>query len=96
VNKQELLEAVAKALATSKAHAGEIVDLFFSAEGLIAKELKQGGSVNLTGFGSFEVRKRAAREGRNPQTGATIKIKASKVPAFRPGKGFKDVVNKAK
>ena len=61
-----------------------------------AKELKKGGSVNLTGFGSFEVRKRAAREGRNPQTGATIKIKASKVPAFRPGKGFKDIVNKGK
>jgi DNA-binding protein HU-beta len=96
VNKQELIEAVAKALDTSKAHAGEIVDLFFSADGLIAKELKKGGSVNLTGFGSFEVRTRAAREGRNPQTGATIKIKPSKVPAFRPGKGFKDVVNKAK
>lgn len=96
MNKQELIEAVAKALDTSKAYAGEVVDLFFSAEGLIARELKKGGSVNLTGFGSFEVRKRAAREGRNPQTGATIKIKASKVPAFRPGKGLKDVVNKAK
>jgi DNA-binding protein HU-beta len=96
VNKQELIEAVAKALETSKAQAGEIVDLFFSAEGLIARELKKGGSVALTGFGSFEVRKRAAREGRNPQTGATIKIKASKVPAFRPGKGLKDLVNKGK
>ena len=96
MNKQELIEAVAKALDTSKAQAGEIVDLFFSADGVIAKELKKGGSVNLTGFGSFEVRKRAAREGRNPQTGATIKIKASKVPAFRPGTGLKDVVNKGK
>jgi DNA-binding protein HU-beta len=96
VNKQELIEAVANALDTSKAQAGEIVDLFFSADGLLAKELKKGGSINLTGFGSFEVRKRAAREGRNPQTGATIKIKASKVPAFRPGKGLKDVVNKGK
>jgi len=96
VNKQELIEAVANELDTSKAQAGEIVDLFFSANGLIAKELKRGGSVNLTGFGSFEVRKRAAREGRNPQTGATIKIKASKVPAFRAGKGLKDIVNKGK
>jgi DNA-binding protein HU-beta len=96
VNKQELIEAVANELDTSKAQAGEIVDLFFSADGLIAKELKRGGSVNLTGFGSFEVRKRAAREGRNPQTGATIKIKASKVPAFRAGKGLKDIVNKGK
>jgi DNA-binding protein HU-beta len=92
----ELIEATAEALEVSKASAGEIIDLFFSADGLLAKELKKGGSINLTGFGSFEVRKRAAREGRNPQTGATIKIKASKVPAFRPGKGLKDVVNKAK
>jgi DNA-binding protein HU-beta len=93
VNKQELIEAVAKALDTSKAHAGEIVDLFFSADGLIAKELKKGGSVNLTGFGSFEVRKRAAREGRNPQTGATIQIRAKKVPKFSAGKALKDAVN---
>jgi DNA-binding protein HU-beta len=96
VNKQDLIEAVAKARDTSKADAGEIVDLFFSTDGVIAKELKKGGSVAITGFGNFEVRKRAAREGRNPQTGATIKIKASKVPAFRPGKGFKDMVNKGK
>lgn len=94
MNKMEMIEAVAKALDTSKAQAGEIVDLFFSTDGILAKELKKGGSIHLTGFGSFEVRKRAARDGRNPQTGATIKIKASKVPAFRPGKGLKDLVNK--
>ncbi len=96
MNKMELIEAVAKALDTSKAQAGEVVDLFFSTEGILGKELKKGGSINITGFGSFEVRKRAAREGRNPQTGATIKIKASKVPAFRPGKGLKELVNKVK
>lgn len=96
MNKMELIEAVAAELDESKARAGEIVDLFFSADGLLAKELKKGGNIALTGFGNFEVRKRAAREGRNPQTGATIKIKASKVPAFRPGKGLKDVVNKSK
>ncbi len=59
-------------------------------------ELRKGGAIAITGFGNFEVRKRAAREGRNPQTGESIKIKASKVPAFRPGKGLKDLVNKAK
>ena len=96
MNKMELIEAVAKARDTSKADAGDIVDLFFSTDGVIAKELKKGGAVAITGFGNFEVRKRAARDGRNPQTGATIKIKASKVPAFRPGKGFKDLVNKSK
>ncbi len=94
MNKMELIEAVAKARDTSKADAGEIVDLFFSVEGVLAKELKKGGSIAITGFGNFEVRKRAAREGRNPQTGAVIKIKASKVPAFRPGKGLKDLVNR--
>lgn len=94
MNKMELIEAVAEALDTSKANAGEVVDLFFSNDGVIAKELKKGGSINITGFGSFEVRKRSARQGRNPQTGATIEIKASKVPAFRPGKGLKDLVNK--
>lgn len=96
MNKMELIEAVSKALDTTKTDASKIVDLFFSTDGVIAKELKKGGSVSLTGFGNFEVRKRNAREGRNPQTGATIKIKASKVPAFRPGKGLKDLVNKAK
>ena len=96
MNKMELIEAVAKARETSKADAGDIVDLFFSTDGLLAKELKKGGAIAITGFGNFEVRKRAAREGRNPQTGATIKIKASKVPAFRPGKGLKDLVNKGK
>lgn len=96
MNKMELIEAVADALDTSKAHAGEVVDLFFSNDGVIAGELKKGGSINITGFGSFEVRKRSARQGRNPQTGATIEIKASKVPAFRPGKGLKDLVNKRK
>ncbi|MFZ5624831.1 MAG: HU family DNA-binding protein [Gemmatimonadota bacterium] len=96
MNKQELVEAVAKKLDTSKAQAGEIVDLFFSTSGIIASELKKGGKVQLTGFGNFETRKRAARQGRNPRTGKTINIKASTVPAFRAGKGLKDLVNKGK
>lgn len=96
MNKQELVEAVARKLDTSKAQAGDIVDVFFGQGGVIASELKKGGTVNITGFGNFVTRKRAAREGRNPQTGKAIKIKASTVPAFRPGKGLKDLVNRGR
>lgn len=94
VNKQEMVEAVAKALDTSKAQAALTVDAFFGDDGVIANTLKKGGEVNITGFGSFKVRKRAARTGRNPQTGKTIAIKASKAPVFKAGKGLKDLVNK--
>ena len=68
----------------------------FSTDGVIAGTLKKGGKVQIAGFGNFETRKRAARQGRNPQTGATIQIKASTVPAFRPAKALKDLVNKKK
>ena len=94
VNKQEMVEAVAKALDTSKAQAAVVVDTFFGDTGVIASTLKKGGEVNVTGFGSFKVRKRAARQGRNPQTGKAITIKASKAPVFKAGKGLKDLVNK--
>lgn len=96
MNKQELVEAVARKLDTSKAQAGEVVDVFFGLSGVIASELKKGGTISITGFGNFVTRKRAAREGRNPQTGKAIKIKASTVPAFRPGKGLKDLVNRGR
>jgi DNA-binding protein HU-beta len=96
MNKQELVEAVAKKLVTSKSQAGEIVDLFFATDGIIAGELKKGGTVQVTGFGNFVTRKRSARTGRNPQTGASIKIKASTAPVFRAGKGLRDVVNRSK
>ena len=96
MNKQEMVEEVAKRLDTSKAYAGEIVDTMFSSNGVIAGTLKKGGKVQIAGFGNFETRKRAARIGRNPQTGAEIKIKASTVPAFRPGKALKDLVNRKK
>jgi DNA-binding protein HU-beta len=59
----------------------------------VRKTLKKGGTVSLVGFGTFAVGKRAARTGRNPRTGDTIKIKAAKVPKFRPGKGLKDAIN---
>ncbi len=94
MNKMELVEAVANHLETSKAQAGQIVDMFFSAEGIIASELKKGRNIQITGFGNFETRKRKARQGRNPQTGKVINIKASTVPAFRPGKALKDMVNR--
>jgi len=94
VNKQDMVDEVAKRLDTSKAGAAEIVDTMFATDGVIAKALKKGDKVQIAGFGNFETRKRAARQGRNPQTGAMIQIKASTVPAFRPGKALKDLVNK--
>jgi DNA-binding protein HU-beta len=94
VNKQELIGAVAKRLDVSRARAAEIAELFFAADGLIAGELKRGGKVAISGFGTFEVRRRAAREGRNPRTGKAIAIKASMVPAFRAGRVLKGLVNR--
>ena len=90
MNKTELIDAVADEAEVSKAEAGRAVDAVISS---ITKALKKGDSVTLVGFGTFQVRKRAARTGRNPQTGDTIKIKASKNPAFKAGKALKDAVN---
>lgn len=90
MNKSELIEVIAKDADISKAAAGRALD---SAIAAITKSLKKGDDVTLVGFGSFSVGKRAARTGRNPQTGATIKIKAAKVPKFRAGKALKDAVN---
>ncbi|HTY07628.1 MAG: HU family DNA-binding protein [Candidatus Edwardsbacteria bacterium] len=88
MNKAELIEAVAKETCT-KAEAANAVNLVFDS---IAKALKKGDSVTLVGFGTFVVRKRKARIGRNPQTGKEIKIAAKKVPAFKPGKELKNAV----
>ncbi len=90
MNKAEFVSAVADATELSKADAGRAVDAMVE---VITKALKKGETVTLVGFGTFSVRKRAARQGRNPQTGATIKIKASKNPAFKAGKALKDAVN---
>ncbi len=89
MNKSELVEAVAKSTKGSKADAQRNVDAVFDA---IEKALKKGDKVQLTGFGTFEVRSRAARTARNPQTGEAIKIKATKVPAFKAGAGLKKTV----
>ncbi len=90
MNKAELIDAVAASTDSSKADAGRAVDAIIAA---VTKALKKGDQVALVGFGTFLVRKRAARSGRNPQTGATIKIKAAKVPAFKAGKALKGAVN---
>ena len=89
-NKSDLIEAIAKSADISKAAAGRALDATIES---IKKALKKGELVSLVGFGTFYVGKRAARNGRNPRTGATIKIKAAKVPKFRAGKGLKDAVN---
>lgn len=90
VNKSELIDQIAKSADISKAAAGRALDAMI---GSVKSSLKKGGSVTLVGFGTFHVGKRAARSGRNPRTGAAIKIKAAKVPKFRAGKGLKDAVN---
>ncbi|MBK8524357.1 MAG: HU family DNA-binding protein [Betaproteobacteria bacterium] len=89
MNKSELIEQIAKSADVSKAAAGRALDATVAA---VKASLKKGDEVSLVGFGTFYVSKRAARNGRNPQTGATIKIKAAKVPKFRAGKALKDAV----
>jgi DNA-binding protein HU-beta len=89
MNKAELVDAIAAATDASKADAQRNLDAVIDA---ISGALKKGDSVQLTGFGTFEVRDRSARTGRNPQTGEEIKIKATKAPAFKAGKGLKDLV----
>ncbi|MBQ4416488.1 MAG: HU family DNA-binding protein [Lachnospiraceae bacterium] len=91
MNKAELVEVLAKTTKLSKRENEEVLNAFVDA---VTKELKKGGKVQLVGFGTFEVGKRAARTGRNPQTGEEIKIKASKAPKFKAGKALKDAVNK--
>jgi DNA-binding protein HU-beta len=90
MNKSELVEAVAAATDSGKSSAAASVEAVLDS---ITSALRQGDKVALTGFGTFEVRNRAARTGRNPQTGETIQVKASKAPAFKAGKALKDAVN---
>jgi DNA-binding protein HU-beta len=90
MNKADFVAQVADASELSKADSARAVDAFIE---VVKKALKKGDDVTLVGFGTFSVRKRAARQGRNPQTGDVIKIKASKNPAFKAGKALKDAVN---
>jgi DNA-binding protein HU-beta len=96
VNKAELIAALAMRTKMSKADAGRAIESLFDDKGIIAGELKKGTKVQITGFGNFEARKRAARMGRNPKTGAEIQIKATIAPAFRAGKQLKMAVNNKK
>ena len=91
MNKNDLIAAVAERTGMSKAGAGQAVDATFDA---ITASLKSGQEVKIIGFGNFVVAKRAASTGRNPRTGETIKIAASKTPKFKAGKGLKDAVNR--
>jgi DNA-binding protein HU-beta len=90
VNKSELIDAITADTDLSKAAGGRVLDAFI---GAVTRALKDGESVSLVGFGTFSVKARAARTGRNPQTGATIQIKAANIPNFKPGKALKDSVN---
>jgi DNA-binding protein HU-beta len=90
MNKSELIDAIAADSGLSKADAGRALDGFTSA---ITNALKGGDSVSMVGFGTFSVKRRDARKGRNPRTGETIKIKASNNPSFKAGKALKDAVN---
>lgn len=90
MNKTELVAAIAEQAGVSKKDAEKTLKAFTD---VVADELKKGGKVQLVGFGTFEVSERAAREGRNPQTGKAMKIKASKAPKFKAGKALKDSLN---
>ncbi|MEY1662053.1 HU family DNA-binding protein [Isoalcanivorax beigongshangi] len=90
MNKSELIDAIAASADISKADAGRALDATIEA---ITTALKGGDSVSLVGFGTFTVKKRAAREGRNPQTREVIQIAEANVPGFKPGKALKDAVN---
>lgn len=89
MNKTELIAAVAEATGISKKDTEKVLNSFTA---VVESALKQNDKVQIPGFGSFEVRERAARAGRNPHTGETIEIAAAKVPAFKPGKGLKHAI----
>ena len=91
MNKTELVAAMAKETNLSKKDVEAVLKSFTD---VVASELKKGGKIQLVGFGTFEVRNREARTGKNPRTGEAIQIAASKVPAFKAGKALKDAVNK--
>ena len=90
MNRAELVAAMAEKAGLSKKDSEAALKAFTD---VVSAELKKGGKIALVGFGTFELSKRAARKGRNPQTGEAMKIKASKTPKFKPGKAFKDAVN---
>ena len=93
MNKSDLVDALASSTGMTKADAARSVDALFSPDGgIIARALKAGTRVQITGFGTFESKHRKARMGRNPRTGQAIQIAATQTPAFRAGKGLKDAI----
>ncbi|GMR12071.1 MAG: HU family DNA-binding protein [Gemmatimonadota bacterium] len=92
MNKSELVDALASSSGLTKADSARAIDALFGSSGVIARALRREERVQITGFGTFEAKHRKARTGRNPRTGATIMIPASKSPGFRAGKGFKDAI----
>lgn len=94
MTKHELVSELARRLTLSRAKALEVVDTLFGTNGILTSELRKGGRIQITGFGHFETKSRAARNGRDPRTGRTIAIKASTAPVFRPGKPLRDLLNK--
>ncbi len=93
MNRTELVATMSEQTGLPKKNCDAVLSSFVET---VTKELKKGEKIQLVGFGTFEVSKRAARKGKNPQTGEEIKIPAAKVPKFKPGKGLKDAVNKKK
>lgn len=92
MNKSDLVDALADRAGMTKADAARAMDALFGSNGIVAGALRMEQRVQITGFGTFEAKHRKARMGRNPRTGATIHIPASKTPGFRAGKGLKDAI----
>ncbi|MFQ5551874.1 MAG: HU family DNA-binding protein [Gemmatimonadales bacterium] len=93
MNKSELIDAVASSAGLSKAQATKVVDTLFGSDSIIAAALKKGDKVQITGFGTFQARQRAARTGRDPRTGNPVQIKAAVVPSFKAGQALKNSLN---
>ena len=94
MTKHELVTELARRLELSRAKAAETISTLFGTGGIVPGELRKGGRVQITGFGQFETKARAARTGRDPRTGRTIAIKTSTAPVFRPGKPLRDLLNR--
>ena len=94
MTKHELVSELGRRLELSRAKAHAVVDTLFGSAGILCAELRRGGRIQITGFGHFETKTRAARNGRDPRTGRTIAIKSSTAPVFRAGKPLRDLLNK--
>ena len=93
MNKSELIDALSESAGLSKSQASDAVESIFGAKGIVAGALRGGNKLQITGFGSFQVRKREARVGRDPRTGNEVQIKAANVPTFKAGQALKASLN---